>query len=642
MDTFFTLVESVFKYLQNMGVEKLTSVYLFIQLSFFVVLLLSYLIPRWKELTTLKYIKKQLIAMQEEQPSNLNKAIDVNFENVSKHSRYKKQWSKYYTRITKKESDEKIKIEPFFGLDAMHEALDKRGILDIGGGTHVSLGVLGTFIGLSVGLAELNMINPDALRTGVTGLIGGMKVAFYTSVLGVSLSILWTFIDRFLAGRIDRIIDWHSNEMSYLLNVDDEEIFLNRLEKITQEQSNQMKTIFSDALEHVMQPFVQSVELGNQQMTRSLAQVSSQMEKQSDISEEHLKYLKDQGQDVSSKLVDEISKGTNETIEQFVMMMESSKTAQSEMFGGMTEIAKQLESNVVSQQVMFDNTERLVSMFNTLSEEMGQTQTKYTSSFQHLDGLSEDLRQMQVLQKDSVPLQQSIIDKNEKFMERSDQLVNSLIQLAESQDRVQRETLDELIEKTNVVSERFEQLASNVQQAATEQNTAALQSKEFVEKMGSNLVAIQGITTPIERAFQSLGQLTEELNTMQTLQAHLIPQLSEWSEVTVSQTNQFQSFTKEQLTLMSSQLEETKNQWSAASVDFEKTREGLGSALKEFSGNIETSVTNTFQLFDKELVTVVEHFKLLSQEYETSQEEFTDAVEVLISKMDVLKQGARA
>lgn len=640
MDIFFELFERIFNQLQAMGVEKLTGLYLLVQSSFFIILLFAYLIPRWNELKTLKYMKKELEVIEAEQPENLNRSIHEVFESVSDKSRYKKQWMKYHKRITEKEKDEKIKIEPFFGLDALHEALDKRGIMDIGGGIHVSLGVLGTFIGLSVGLAELNLTNADELRTGVAGLIGGMKVAFYTSVLGVALSIIWTFIDRILSGRIEGIIDWHSNEMNYLLNVDDEEIFLNRLEKITHEQANQMKTIFSDALEHVMQPFVQSVQHGNHQMTSSLSDMHSQIKEQSAISREQLEYMKDQGQDVSTKVVDEISKGTNETIEQFITMMESSKVAQSEMFTGMAGIAKQLESNATSHQVMFENTDRLVAMFGKLSNEMDQTQTKYTSSFELLGGLSDDLRQMQSLQKDSLPLQQSLVEKNEQFMQRSDELVSSLIQLTQTQDRAQRETIDALVEKTNVVSKRFEQLASTLQDTAVVQGKAAEQTHEFVGKMGDNLAAIQEITTPIEQAFESLERLSNELNSMQSLQAQLIPQLTEWNDVTVSQTNQFQTVTQEHLKLMSEQLEQTKVQWTAASREFEKTREGLGSALKEFNGNIESSVTNTFQLFDKELVAVVNHFKLLSQEYETSQQEFADAVEVLISKMDVLKQGA--
>ncbi len=114
----------------------------------------------------------------------------------------------------------------------MHH-LGYRSILDSGAGTSVSLGVLGTFIGLSVGLADLNVGDTDALRTGIDGLLSGMKVAFYTSVFGVLLSLLWTFYDKGISSRLESHIDWHAEKLDFLLNTDDEELFLNRLEKIS-------------------------------------------------------------------------------------------------------------------------------------------------------------------------------------------------------------------------------------------------------------------------------------------------------------------------------------------------------------------------------------------------------------------------
>lgn len=648
MDIFFKVFEQLFNKLQDMGVDNLTGVYLTIQILFFIVLLLSYLKPYSFEMRSMNFMKKQLENLKKDKNANINLSIQEAFNKVKKGSRYKVQWKKYYNRITEKEDDEKIKIAPFFGVDALHIALDKRGVMDIGSGLHVSLGVLGTFLGLSVGLADLNLTDTDELRTGVAGLIGGMKVAFYTSVLGVFLSILWTFIDRFLAGSLEKEIDWHSNELGYLLDVDDGEIFLNRMEKISQQQADQMKTILSDALEHVMQPLVQTVQQGNQQvsstissMSSNLTDVYSQLKEQSEVSKEHLNFLKNQGSDVSSKLVDEISKGTNDTIDQFIEMMEVSKSTQSEMYISMQNVARQLEANATSNQLLFDNTNRMISLFSSLSNEMESTQTKYVESIDNIEDLSVALREMQNMQKENMPVQQSLVEQNHQFMQRSDELVNSLIRLNDTQERVQKESIESLVEKTNLVSERFESLAEEVKLSAIEQSKSAQQSSRFVESMSENLELLQEISKPIETAFVSMQKLHDDLGTMQQLQSSLLPQLTDWNENTISQINTFQSLTKEQLANMENQLSLTKEQWTLAAEDFENTRKNLGGSLKEFNSNIESSITNTFQLFDKELVNIVNHFRLLSQAYEDSQQEFGDAVELLVSKIEPLKEGAK-
>lgn len=65
----------------------------------------------------------------------------------------------------------------------------------------VSLGILGTFIGVTIGLYDVNIeeaTNPDvSLASSLPTLIGGLKIAFLTSVAGISLSVLLSVFQRF-------------------------------------------------------------------------------------------------------------------------------------------------------------------------------------------------------------------------------------------------------------------------------------------------------------------------------------------------------------------------------------------------------------------------------------------------------------
>ncbi|MGB3261957.1 MAG: hypothetical protein WBA80_13955, partial [Paenisporosarcina sp.] len=187
MEIFYQLFESLFSVLNYYGLEWFTGLYAVIQISIFVLLLAFHLVPLRNEYSAMKYVKNGLVELENNNDTHsLNYRINEIFVNVHTKSTYKKQWERYYKRIQKdKKSDEKIRVEPFFGLEALHETIGKRQMLDIGGGVHVSLGVLGTFIGLSLGLSGLNVIDPELLREGVSGLISGMKTAFYTSVFGV-------------------------------------------------------------------------------------------------------------------------------------------------------------------------------------------------------------------------------------------------------------------------------------------------------------------------------------------------------------------------------------------------------------------------------------------------------------------------
>ncbi len=63
-------------------------------------------------------------------------------------------------------------------------------------GTLTGLGILGTFLGLSMGLGSFNGDDIYTISDNVGPLLSGMKVAFHTSVYGIFLSLVFNFVYR--------------------------------------------------------------------------------------------------------------------------------------------------------------------------------------------------------------------------------------------------------------------------------------------------------------------------------------------------------------------------------------------------------------------------------------------------------------
>ena len=70
-----------------------------------------------------------------------------------------------------------------------------------------SLGILGTFMGLSRGLSSLNFSDSAELVQGIPNLLEGMRFAFGTSVAGISCSIVFNMLNRISQGSSYRAID---------------------------------------------------------------------------------------------------------------------------------------------------------------------------------------------------------------------------------------------------------------------------------------------------------------------------------------------------------------------------------------------------------------------------------------------------
>ena len=70
-----------------------------------------------------------------------------------------------------------------------------------------SLGILGTFMGLSRGLSSLNFADSTELVEGIPVLLEGMRFAFGTSVAGISCRIVFNMRNRISQGSSYRAID---------------------------------------------------------------------------------------------------------------------------------------------------------------------------------------------------------------------------------------------------------------------------------------------------------------------------------------------------------------------------------------------------------------------------------------------------
>lgn len=78
-------------------------------------------------------------------------------------------------------------------------------------GLLVSLGFMGTLIGLVHGLSDFNMTDSAAVQQSIVTLVPGMRYAFMTSIFGVVASVTFTVMVRWINGSTEKVIrDFYS------------------------------------------------------------------------------------------------------------------------------------------------------------------------------------------------------------------------------------------------------------------------------------------------------------------------------------------------------------------------------------------------------------------------------------------------
>lgn len=104
---------------------------------------------------------------------------------------------------------ESCDVSQYINEDTVIYAMGGTRLADMTPGILTSLGILGTFLGLVLGLSglDLNAADTSALLSAMEQLIGGMSTAFLTSIAGVIASIAFNLLNNHYISKCEKAID---------------------------------------------------------------------------------------------------------------------------------------------------------------------------------------------------------------------------------------------------------------------------------------------------------------------------------------------------------------------------------------------------------------------------------------------------
>lgn len=87
----------------------------------------------------------------------------------------------------------KCDIEDYIGLDLVDSVIHRERMNQVAG-VMTGLGILGTFVGLSLGLQSFNTGTTAQITGSIEPLMEGIKVAFHTSIYGMVFSLVFNYV----------------------------------------------------------------------------------------------------------------------------------------------------------------------------------------------------------------------------------------------------------------------------------------------------------------------------------------------------------------------------------------------------------------------------------------------------------------
>ena len=295
-----------------------------------------------------------------------------------------------------------------------------------------ALGVIGTFLGITLGLVDFNP-SPDKIDTSISTLLDGLKTAFFTSLAGTTGSLILRFFVT------DKMFDKEEEGISSA-----EQASLNICKEI-QAMSNQMITAIQTNFNSQQQLLSEIKAIKGSQVT-FFNSVQSQLDKMNTESIEAM----------------------NTNFETLVLLNRNQdgnianiKSIVSEINGHISEMLDIANGNAPLLQELLDETKKYSEVLRT---EVDEIETKMSETNQLLTAKFDDFSEL--LQKSNTEALVEVMKKvTEEFQKQMNELISKLVQ-------ENFEQLNKSVEKLNVWQqenkEMILQLTNQYKQMATE------------------------------------------------------------------------------------------------------------------------------------------------------------------------------
>ena len=383
-------------------------------------------------------------------------------------------------------------------------------MLDTAAGTLVGLGLLGTFLGLTLGIKGFDSSNTERINESIQGLLAGMSTAFLTSLLGMTFSILFTAADKALRHRLYKDVKELTDKLDSEYYIDDlvlaninQQNIVNQLYKALKNDLQQQALEIANKLTYTNAEG-QNVTIGN-----AIREILTENTKQS-------KAL----MSFSTDLAMELNQGFDETLsrqmqQKIVPLMESVDATTKAVVEHIDKMADTVSSPATDmmQNVVDELKQSMQSLLNEFSTGLSGAATS------ELENLAMQLGTATQAMADFPKNMENISATLQVTIEEVKHAISEISNTSANANSTAMQQMQEQITYatgaiSNAITE-VKEVMSGISQSSQEQsNQMVSKLADAAEKMGSFLTGT--ISTLSNSVQQSVKGITDDINSKQT------------------------------------------------------------------------------------------------------------------------------
>lgn len=554
-------------------------------------------------------------------------------------------------------------------------------LLDTAAGTLVGLGLLGTFLGLTLGIKDFDSSSTQNIQKSIQLLLSGMGTAFITSLVGMLLSMIYSFCDKYWRNRLSKHLHVLTKKLDSLYYIDDRTLddlneqalaksiastmkevvehemrsVVNALnEKLTYNNESGEATTIANAIREILKENQEqskalksfstdlAIELNNgfdevlsRQMQQKILPLMENVDATTKAIVEHIDQMASQvsspATDMIQTVVDELKNSMSEMMKEFSSGLSGSATNELET------LAHQLGTAAQSMADFPDNMAHISSTLQVTIEEVKNAVSEISNTSANANSTAMQRMQEQItfatgaISSAIAEVKDVMSDISQSSQEQSNQMVSKLADAAEKMGTFLSGTISTL---SSSVQQSVKSITDDVNNKQADlialQEDTTSQTKKLLETFNTGLDRLEKmneyITGTMNMFQQAQGQITGSTAHLQTITGDmkLATQLFNKSQTDYAvKMEEMQRNSQRGIDAVTELLKNSGNLSEDYVEKFEIIRQGLGSIFQQLQSGL-SEYSRTVQATTQ---------KYLDQ-YSTSLTNTTDALSSTIQQQN--------
>lgn len=498
-----------------------------------------------------------------------------------------------------------------------------------------SLGILGTFLGIVLGLLEFNTTNVEG---SIVKLLDGLKVAFITSVIGILGSILIKFLinaniitPKIIEEQKEQDID--ISDLYNIMNMQNENLIkLQNVLSDNQESSiiGQMKLMRSDITDNNKKNNEQVLIL-SQHLNTIVELGNYQKESFNGFQFNLWNKLQDFADMLSKSATEQVIEALNSVIKDFNEKL-------TEQFG---ENFKQLNNAVIKlvdwQENYKNQLEQMKNQFDLSVDSMSDMEKSIEQISTHSKSIPESMSNLEVVINTNQNQVEELNRHLEVFKDMRDKAVEAVPVIKEQVEKTlegfsnaSNEIMTSIASSTDKISVTLVQNAENFADNVSKTNGALVDSSDTLKSSSSQIreqldATILDLNKHVRIMIEDLSNNSKEISTN-------FKAVGESLEEELTKTNKkFNSMLDESTSKLQVSIENLSNEQLKQT---KKVLDGLDSTIKDILTDTGASVLNQVKLMDKIAENEIENvMKSMGTALVSITKQFTNDYQKLVTEM---------